>query len=91
MRNGLFLVPALLCVAMLLGAAPGSAASLNSPQVQVSPMVATGGYHTVALKVDGTVVAAGLNNSGQCNVGGWTGIRLLPAATTLWDSGPTAQ
>lgn len=37
-------------------------------------MVAAGGYHTVGLKTDGTVVAVGNNISVQCNVGGWAGI-----------------
>jgi alpha-tubulin suppressor-like RCC1 family protein len=32
--------------------------------------IAAGAYHTVGLKSDGTVVAAGYNNFGQCNVGG---------------------
>ena len=35
------------------------------------PMVAARYGHTVGLKSDGTVVAVGLNNYGQCNVGGW--------------------
>ena len=34
--------------------------------------VAGGGYHTVGLKEDGTVVAVGDNGYGQCNVGAWT-------------------
>lgn len=36
--------------------------------------VAAGGYHTVGLKDDGTVVAVGDNGDGQCNVGDWTDI-----------------
>jgi len=51
-----------------------SAMALNTPQGQVTPMVAAGGYHTVGVKADGTVVAMGLNSDGQCNVGGWTDI-----------------
>jgi alpha-tubulin suppressor-like RCC1 family protein len=31
--------------------------------------VAAGGYHTVGLKANGTVVAAVDNSAGQCNVG----------------------
>ena len=42
--------------------------------VNSTPMVAAGGEHTVGLKSDGTVVAMGYNNDGQCNVGGWTDI-----------------
>ena len=36
--------------------------------------VSAGRGHTVGLKADGTVVAAGNNESGQCNVGSWTDI-----------------
>ena len=51
-----------------------SEAVLNAPQGQVISMVAAGGYHTVGLKADGTVVAVGYNTSGQCGIGSWTGI-----------------
>ncbi|MDH4292325.1 MAG: RCC1 domain-containing protein [Dehalococcoidia bacterium] len=33
--------------------------------------VAAGLRHTVGLKNDGTVVAAGWGGYGECNVGGW--------------------
>ena len=33
--------------------------------------VAAGECHTVGLKADGTVVAAGDNDSGECDVSGW--------------------
>ncbi len=36
--------------------------------------VAAGGFYTVGLKADGTVVAVGLNENGQCNVNNWTDI-----------------
>ena len=36
--------------------------------------VAAGWEHTVGLKADGTVVAAGENSYGQCDVSGWTDI-----------------
>jgi len=39
--------------------------------------VATGIFHTVGLKADGTVVAVGDNNYGQCDVQGWTDIQVL--------------
>jgi alpha-tubulin suppressor-like RCC1 family protein len=37
-------------------------------------MVAAGGFHTVGLKSDGTVVAVGFNTYAQCDVGNWTDI-----------------
>ena len=51
-------------------AAPAMA--LNTPQGNVTPMVAAGYYHTVGLKADGTVVAAGDNDYGDCTGGGET-------------------
>jgi len=53
---------------------PDSATALNTPTPNVTPMVVTGGSHTVGLKSDGTVVAVGHNYYGQCDVGGWTDI-----------------
>ena len=41
---------------------------------QYTPMVAAGGYHTVGLESDGTVVAVGDNADGQCDVTGWTDV-----------------
>jgi len=38
------------------------------------PMVAGGAWHTVGLKSDGTVLAVGHNEYGQCNVDDWTDI-----------------
>ncbi len=35
--------------------------------------------HTVGLKKDGTVVAAGYNDEGQCDVSGWTDIQAVAA------------
>jgi hypothetical protein len=42
--------------------------------LNVSCTIATGGRHTVGIRPDGTVVATGNNDDGQCNVDGWTGI-----------------
>ena len=58
-RAGMFLVT----VALIAGV-------VGCGQPEYTPMVATGYYHTVGLKDDGTVVAVGHNNYGQCNVGG---------------------
>jgi hypothetical protein len=46
----------------------------TGPIFAATPQIAAGGLHTVGLKTDGTVVAAGLNLQGQCDVGGWTEI-----------------
>ena len=48
-----------------------SVMALNTPQGQVTPVVAAGGSHIVGLKSDGTVVATGSNTYGQCNVSDW--------------------
>jgi alpha-tubulin suppressor-like RCC1 family protein len=53
--------------------------ALNTPQGEVTPMVAAGQGYTVGLKADGTVVAIGNNKYGQCNVGGWTDITQVAA------------
>ena len=50
------------------------AMALNAPEsTKVIPMVAAGSEHTVGLKSDGTVVAAGWNGLGECEVGGQDG------------------
>ena len=41
--------------------------------------ISAGGFHTVGLKADGTVVAVGWNLDGQCNVSGWTDIVAIGA------------
>ena len=41
--------------------------------------IATGERHTVGLKLDGTVVAVGDNDNGQCNVTDWTDIVAVSA------------
>lgn len=45
------------------------------------PSISAGGAHTVALKKDGTVVATGRNNVGQCNVSSWTDIVAVAAGS----------
>ena len=41
--------------------------------------IAAGYSHTVGVKDNGTVVAVGWNDEGQCDVGGWTGINQTAA------------
>ena len=41
--------------------------------------IAAGGTHTVGLKTDGTVVAVGSNEKGQCNVSKWNNIVSIAA------------
>jgi uncharacterized repeat protein (TIGR02543 family) len=42
--------------------------------LNLSCTIAAGGRHTVGIRPDGTVVATGNNDDGQCNVNGWTDI-----------------
>ena len=51
----------------------------GQPEPEYTPMVATGRRHTVGLKSDGTVVAVGRNDEGQCDVGDWTDITQVAA------------
>ncbi len=46
---------------------------------KITPKFSAGGSHTVALKVDGTVVAVGKKIWGQCNVSGWMDIVAISA------------
>lgn len=47
--------------------------------VAATPQVSAGVSYSVGLKSDGTVVAVGANNFGQCNVSGWSGITQVSA------------
>jgi uncharacterized repeat protein (TIGR02543 family) len=47
--------------------------------LNLSCTIAGGGRHTVGVRPDGTVVATGNNDDGQCNVDGWTDIRFVAA------------
>jgi hypothetical protein len=62
-----------LCILTLLLAI----VALPTAQIRAAsytPMVSAGVYTTVGLKTDGTVVAVGLNDRGQCDVSTWTDI-----------------
>lgn len=48
-------------------------------EVAVRETLCAGNSHTVALKNDGTVVATGKNNYGQCDVSGWKDIIAISA------------
>ena len=54
-------------------------AGCGGGDLEYTPMVAAGGEHTVALKSDGTVVAVGSDEFGQCSVGGWMDITQVAA------------
>jgi len=43
-------------------------------ETKYTPMVAGGGFHTVGLRFDGTVVAVGYNEYAECFVAGWTDV-----------------
>ena len=47
--------------------------------VAVRDTVSAGDSHTVGLKSDGTVIAVGENDDGQCDVSGWTDIVAISA------------
>jgi hypothetical protein len=49
---------------------PGEDVSVTA-NFAVDSMIAAGGYDTVGLRFDGTVVGVGLSTSGQCDIGGW--------------------
>jgi hypothetical protein len=57
---------------------PGQAVTLTA-NFEVDPMVAAGGYHTLGLQPDGTVVATGLNTTGQCSIDDWENIIQIAA------------
>lgn len=47
----------------------------NSNRI-LKDFISAGSKHTVGLKSDGTVVAVGDNDHGQCDVGAWSDIRV---------------
>ena len=51
--------------------------------------IACGDDHTLGLKADGTLVAAGSNGKGQCDVTGWTNIRVGGEAEAAAQTQPT--
>jgi len=53
--------------------------SLNATPTMNITQVAAGGWHTAGLTSNGTVVAVGDNDYGQCDVGNWTDIAQVAA------------
>ena len=72
-RISIFLIMVALIAGMMGCGEPGE------PPSEYTPMVAAGYYHTVGLRSDGTVVAVGWNDDGQCNVGSWAHITQVAA------------
>ena len=58
---------------------PTSAPKPLNLSIQKKQTFSAGHYHTVGLKSDGTVVAVGSNNYGQCDVSGWKNIVAVSA------------
>ena len=55
-------------------------AELTEARKSLRPgVLAVGGRHTVGLKSDGTVLAAGYNGFGQCNVADWSHVIMVDA------------
>ncbi len=52
---------------------------LTSKTEVAEQFVTAGLHHSVALKMDGTVIAVGENGEGQCNVAGWNNIIAVSA------------
>lgn len=69
-RTRLLLLASITALAILVSAGPALAAT---------PAVSAGDYHTVGLKSDGTVVATGSDDLGQCDVSAWTNIVAVSA------------
>ena len=57
-----------------LGAYKESRENYRSISDAMSKIAAAGRYHTIALKKDGTVVAAGNNTHGECSVENWSDV-----------------
>ncbi len=71
-RAGRKLISVGMVLALLCGMLPAPVLTTTAETAFVTqPMAAAGGYHTVGLKKDGTVVAVGYNDYGQCDVAGW--------------------
>jgi alpha-tubulin suppressor-like RCC1 family protein len=82
-------VPSLLITVALIAALAGCGSAATPAQYSLT--ISQAGYHTVGLKSDGTVVAVGDNDYGQCDVGGWTDIiQVAAGGITRWGLSPTA-
>ena len=57
----------------------GLAAARASLTSRNGTTLSAGAYHTVGLRTDGTVIAVGTNESGQCSVSGWKDIVAVSA------------
>ena len=56
----------------------------TAPKVQQPATFAAGNAHTVALRSDGTVVAVGWNELGQCDVGSWRNEDIVSVAAGVY-------
>jgi alpha-tubulin suppressor-like RCC1 family protein len=74
-----FFVPLIVAVSVMLNRLRSTAA--QAPLLRREPMIVSGGSHTLALRMDGTVWAWGQNTYGQLGLG--------PSATTA--DKPTPQ
>jgi alpha-tubulin suppressor-like RCC1 family protein len=64
----------LLIVVALIAGIVGYGSGGAGDEPRCIPMVVAGSFHTVGLKSDGTVVAMGDNDFGQCNIDGWVDV-----------------
>ena len=63
------------------GSSLASGMALNTPEGEVTPMVAAGWNHIVGLRADGAVLATGYNDARQCDVRGWADIVQVAAGS----------
>ena len=57
----------------------GSTVTQRDRTILATRLIAAGDSHTLGVKSDGTVIAAGKNRNGQCDVGNWTNIMAVAA------------
>ena len=78
-RKRLPIIAAVLTLLVVAGGIIVWAASSVGNLKQSGETVSAGVYHTVGLKADGTVVAAGSNRNGQCSISNWKDIVAVSA------------
>ena len=75
-----WLIPALAAVVLVAGIGIGIKVTQPTRDYKTAQLsLAAGSLHTVGLRSDGTMVARGKNDEGQCDVSGWSNIVAISA------------